>query len=189
MSVKRKIVVAAAIAAVVLTAAFVTTGNPEGPGTSAEPATSAETGAQRANRARERPRVPRPAVPSEELVPLVPPPVDLATVDRDLDLHGVVVQRDGTPISGASVSAVTALWARAMLLNFEEHHTESVGPATESTADGTFRIRLARGQDVTLRVKAAGFATVDLPHRLAPPVRGSRAARVCDVEADRILDR
>src|SRR5262245_60723621 len=54
------------------------------------------------------------AAPSE-----LPAPIDLATCDRDLDLHGVVVTKDNAPVAGASLSAVTAPWSRAMQVNFE----------------------------------------------------------------------
>lgn len=102
-----------------------------------------------------------------ESAPELPPPVDLAHVDRDLDLHGVVVTKDGAPIAGAALRVVTSPWTRVMLVNWEARDAETLGPSTKSAQDGTFRLRLARGDDVTLRVEATGFAAVDLPHRLA----------------------
>src|SRR5688572_21537423 len=40
----------------------------------------------------------------------VPDPVDLDAVDRDLDVHGVVVDGDSNPIADAAVLAVRRPW-------------------------------------------------------------------------------
>jgi protocatechuate 3,4-dioxygenase beta subunit len=91
----------------------------------------------------------------------LPPPVDLAKVDRDLDLHGVVVTRDEKPIAGAAVTAVAFPWRRASLLNHDEYDDEVERGRTRSAADGTFAIRLLRGEEVRLRASAEGFADVE----------------------------
>ena len=57
----------------------------------------------------------------------LPPPVDFTQVDRDLDLHGIVVRKaDGTPIAGAELQVATYPWRRASVLNHDGYY-ESTG--------------------------------------------------------------
>lgn len=93
----------------------------------------------------------------------LPPPVDLATRDRDLDLFGVVVTRDGAPVAGADLRAVTYPVRRAMLLDYPNYSRALEGPAMRSASDGTFSLRLRRGERVALRVDAKGLGRFERP--------------------------
>ncbi len=132
----------------------------------------------------------RPAVvpePSPE-APLasLPDPADFARVDRDRDLHGIVVDKSGAPIAGADLRAVFHPWRRLQSVRPGDD-TGFDGPDTRSATDGTFRLPLERGQDVWLRVSAAGYVAGEIPHlqagervrvELAAP--GSLVVRVKD---------
>lgn len=110
----------------------------------------------------------RPESPPEaRLTDPLPPPIDLSAVDRERDLHGVVVRRDGTPVGGAAIVAVTYPWRRASRLHQGEYRSAVAGPASRSATDGSFALRLERGDCVALRVSAAGFASVELAMRQA----------------------
>jgi RNA polymerase sigma factor (sigma-70 family) len=89
------------------------------------------------------------------------PPV--AAIDRDLDLHGTVVTEGGAPVEGALLATVTQPWRRANLLIPEFSHVDAPGARARSAADGSFAIRLRRGDIVILRVSAEGFASFGIP--------------------------
>ncbi len=89
----------------------------------------------------------------------LPAPVDLERVDRDLDLHGVVVTKDGAAVAGARLTVVGQPGRRGGLLDPAMYDLKVDGARTRSAADGTFSIRLARGERLSLRVEARGFAT------------------------------
>ncbi len=118
-----------------------------------------------------------PATPPTRARPEAPPevpvaetlraPIDLDAVDRDRDLHGVVVRRDDTPVAGAAIVAVTYPWRRASRLNHAEYRSAVDGPVTRSSTDGTFALRLERGDCVALRVSSPGLAPVELSMRQA----------------------
>ncbi|MEM8882783.1 MAG: carboxypeptidase regulatory-like domain-containing protein [Planctomycetota bacterium] len=95
------------------------------------------------------------------------PPVDLAKVDLDRDVHGIVVDREGSPIAGARLTVVRYPWQRASTLNVEQYFDEEVGASTRSAADGTFALRERRGRMVNLRAQAPGYAEVELRQLLA----------------------
>ncbi len=101
------------------------------------------------------------ATRSEADAPL-PAPVDLERVDRDLDLHGVVVTGDGKPVAGARLTTVSHPGRRGGLLDPAMHALAVEGVRTRSATDGTFAIRLRRGERLSLRAEAAGFATREL---------------------------
>jgi hypothetical protein len=111
----------------------------------------------------------------------LPPPVDLSKVDRERDLHGVVVRTDGTPVAGARLQALNAPWQGNGLfnLNLEE---DLVG-TTRSASDGTFALRLAPAACVNLVVSAAGFASL----RLAQVNAGERLRVTLDAGVDLIV--
>lgn len=111
---------------------------------------------------------PGPAVPADAGPP--PPPVDLDAADRDLDVHGVVVDAAAAPVAGATVTFVERPWRSLGLLDVARTAEATDGPATRTATDGTFRLRLARGQRGTLRVAAVGAAPVE--------VRAAAGARV-----------
>ncbi len=125
--------------------------------------------------ARERPSVGRRATAEPSHDPLadaspeeaIPAPVDLDAADRDRDLHGVVVDADGTAVPGARLTTVTYPWRETGLLSGDYYYAVSEGAKTRSAADGTFSLRLARGTSVALRVVAEGLAPVEIPSCLA----------------------
>lgn len=95
--------------------------------------------------------------------PALPAPVDFTLVDRDRDLHGIVVDKSGAPIAGADLRAVFYPHRRVFTYD-PERDAGSDGPRTRSASDGTFRLSLERGQEVWLRVSAAGYAPLELAH-------------------------
>jgi protocatechuate 3,4-dioxygenase beta subunit len=110
--------------------------------------------------------------PSAPSVDGLPPPVDFATVDRETDLHGVVVDGADAPVEGAVLVTVTYPFDRASILAVDRDDEAVEGPRTRSAKDGTFSIRLRRGASVGLRVSAAGFAPVERkPSRAGERVR------------------
>jgi RNA polymerase sigma factor (sigma-70 family) len=138
--------------------------------TAAAPATTSDADASR-------PRTRRAGAATEEADPAaataalpgddLPPPVDLDRADRDLDLHGTVVDAAGRGVHGARIAAVTYPWRAASVLNHAAHDLEDATAATRSARDGTFALRLARGRSVALRVAADGFATLEMSSVLA----------------------
>ena len=92
----------------------------------------------------------------------LPPPVDLDAVDRVRDLHGMVVRADGTPVAGAHLQVVRFPWRFSDLLTDRGYHEERAGPVARSARDGTFQLRLPRGDFVHLRVRADGLAPVEM---------------------------
>jgi protocatechuate 3,4-dioxygenase beta subunit len=106
--------------------------------------------------------------PPESEVPTFPGPVDLDTMDRDRDLHGVVVRKaDGAPIVGAELQVVSYRWRRSSPLGYDRYFEATPGPSTRSASDGTFSFRLRPGESVALRVRADGCATLELAMRQA----------------------
>jgi hypothetical protein len=96
--------------------------------------------------------------------PTPPPPVDFAAVDLDRDVHGVIVRAEnGLPVPGAEILAVSYPWRRVVVLNMEGYYEGEPGPETRSASDGTFRLRLRRGQLVGVRVRAQGRSSVEMP--------------------------
>jgi len=94
---------------------------------------------------------------------LLPPPVDLAAADRDLDLCGRVVDAEGAPVAGARIEALVPA---VRWLGFADPWTPRVRALdreTRSAIDGTFLFRLARGELRDLRVTHPGFAETELP--------------------------
>lgn len=172
MSVKKILVV---VAAVLLLAAGGLAVRSIRSGSANSTAAPTEVAAQRS-------RAPRTKSPPAEEPAALPPdvplpaPVDLDKCDRDLDLHGVVVTAQGKPLAGASVATVTWPWRDHHTYNYDAFDDEVRGPATRTASDGTFALRLSRGDAVTLRVAAAGFARRELPLRQA----GERVRVVLD---------
>ena len=96
----------------------------------------------------------------------VPSPVDMSSMDRELDLFGIVLDRARTPVPGAVVETYFYPWQQAVVP--EEYYRQSrPGPQTLSGSDGSFALRLERGQVVNLRVSASGHAPTWLPGSLA----------------------
>jgi RNA polymerase sigma factor (sigma-70 family) len=113
----------------------------------------------------------------------LPPPVDLSSVDRDGNLRGVVVRRDGTPVAGASVVALADPWRKSSLLHWDSARTTLEVGRTCSAADGTFGLSLRRGTSVVLKVSATGFPDLTLSDRQP----GERVRAVLDRGANLVL--
>jgi hypothetical protein len=128
--------------------------------------------------AREKPRRDAAAKPDADVATsaAIPAPVDLATVDRDRDLHGVVVRRDGSPVVGAEVVAVAYPWRRSGALNPGTSDLGVDGPRTHTATDGTFALRLRRGTRAGLRVRKDGLPETRVGERMA----GERVRIVVD---------
>jgi hypothetical protein len=98
----------------------------------------------------------------------LPPPIDLAAVDRERDLHGIVVrEQDGSPVAGARLQAVAYPWRRTDILNREGYDETVAGPSARSAEDGSFKLQLRAGELVALRVTAEGLAPLELSLRQA----------------------
>lgn len=98
----------------------------------------------------------------------LPPPVDLENADRDLDLFGLVLDSSHDPVAGAEVSAIEFPWRRVITMNIEGARDVARVLATTRTAlDGTFLLRLSRGDAVHLRVTHDSYATEEVPGCLA----------------------
>jgi RNA polymerase sigma-70 factor (ECF subfamily) len=98
-------------------------------------------------------------------VEAAPAAVDLAAVDRERDLHGVVVRRDGAPVAGAQLTAWRRRWESGGLFTLRDEKEQAA--ATRSSVDGSFALRLTPGDVVDLEVRAAGLASVTLARRNA----------------------
>jgi len=101
------------------------------------------------------------AEPQLPPAPVLPDPVDFNAVDRDKDLHGIVVDKSGAPIAGAELQVVFYPHRRVQTLD-PESDVGSNGPRTRSASDGMFRLPLEVGQEVSLRVSAKGYAPIEL---------------------------
>lgn len=168
----RIVAVAVLLAAAALVAWLLLRGddhaNPAAPSSTTSPAT-ADDGASPANSARKPAADARAAAAASvaDADAPIPPPVDLDAVDRDRDLHGVVVRKDGTPVAGAQVVAVLHPWRRAGGLSLDAWKDAAAGPGTRSASDGTFALRLRRGTRAELRVVADGFSATRTKEHLA----------------------
>jgi RNA polymerase sigma factor (sigma-70 family) len=112
------------------------------------------------------PRVSRHALraPSETAPPVASPESDdadaFAGVDRDLDLHGRVVDSTGRPVSGALVRVICRpLRNFGMYLGWQNEWKEEAGKSGRTDARGRFALRLRAGEVVDLAVSAEGFAS------------------------------
>ncbi len=108
----------------------------------------------------------RPAA-AEEAQEALPDPVDLSKCDRDLDLFGVVVDGQDLPVAGAVLQVEYYPWQAVHGMNSAHYYDMVPGPGTRSGVDGTFRLRLRRGESVNLRVRKEGLAERFLSQCLA----------------------
>jgi RNA polymerase sigma-70 factor (ECF subfamily) len=108
------------------------------------------------------PKHERRASAADETAASAPTTLDIAKVDRDLDLHGVVVRADGSPVVGATVLTVDYPWRRTMTMNVAAWFEGTPGASTKSADGGAFALRLRRGQSRNLRVSADGLATREI---------------------------
>ena len=79
-------------------------------------------------------------------------------LDRDRDLHGVVLDPAGDPVAGASVCAVREELTDFSVLDIAHHHDQTELGATETDREGRFAITLEAGRRVHLVARARGFA-------------------------------
>ncbi len=95
-----------------------------------------------------------------------PPPIDLASVDRERDLHGTVLSPTRAPVAGARVRALTLNPLPVDPQGLRPWFEERVLAEGRSAADGAFALRLERGASVHLSVEAPGYADWERPHLL-----------------------
>lgn len=89
--------------------------------------------------------------------------IDQTGVDREHDLHGVLLSADdGKPVAGAALRVVAYPWQQTGIVTRGHHRDERLGAETRSAVDGTFRIPLERGAVVNLRIDAPKFARTEL---------------------------
>ncbi len=90
----------------------------------------------------------------------LPPPVDLAAVDRERDLHGRVTNASDEPVAGALLEIRTHPWRSNGLWGRKTRDVEENLRTTLTAEDGTFRFALTPGEVVELRASKPGLATV-----------------------------
>lgn len=111
-----------------------------------------------------RQRAPRASTPLKHVAepvrhPAYPPPVDLTAVDRERDLHGVVVRAaDGEPVPGAALRVLHYARRALSLANEWGEERPAEGPTTISAADGSFSIPLGTDARCDLEARAEGYA-------------------------------
>jgi len=111
------------------------------------------------------PRPPQPSGPPAEdaIGGGLPPPVVLLRCDRDLDLFGEVVEVDGKAVPGAQVSTLSYPRRRARVTAGEGFWSPVRTPRTRTASDGTFAVRLRKGELTDLEVSKEGWGTSVLP--------------------------
>src|ERR1043166_9136401 len=85
------------------------------------------------------------------------PPGDLDKCDRALDLLGRVIDEEGKPVAGAAVGTLRDPWREVHAGSVARWLEAEAGPATRTAKDGTFAVRLERGERFSLRVTAEPF--------------------------------
>jgi RNA polymerase sigma-70 factor (ECF subfamily) len=106
------------------------------------------------------PAAPEPSPAPVARAPVVGP-VEAPSPDRDLDLFGQVANAAGAPVEDALVETILFPWWRVYVPDRIATET-APGPHTQTAADGSFAVRLTRGQLVNLRVTASGHATTEI---------------------------
>jgi hypothetical protein len=97
----------------------------------------------------------------------LPAPVDLEAADRDRDLFGIVTDEEGHAIAGARVESLFHDGRRLSLNDPVGFWQVRAGPSSRSAVDGTFLLRLERGEAVELVITHPGFARCALAQRQA----------------------
>ena len=105
----------------------------------------------------------------------VGPDINLDTVDRDRDVHGIVVLKDGTPVPGADV-VFEHQPGRSLMTRDAGLRTWRVLSETKSGPRGTFALRLRPGMLGRLRVTANHLDK----SRIQSVVSGERVTVVID---------
>ena len=106
--------------------------------------------------------------PRRASAPVVPETGEaLAGADRENDLAGIVVGPEGAPVRGADLTVVDYPWRATGLVAEEAFLLPRERATTKSRDDGTFAFRLRRGDSVSVRARAEGFATAEYVLRSA----------------------
>ncbi|MBI5433229.1 MAG: sigma-70 family RNA polymerase sigma factor, partial [Planctomycetes bacterium] len=85
-------------------------------------------------------------------------------IDRERDLHGVVVDPSGKPVAGAELEVLRRELSEVGLLDLAETRRERAVASARSDERGEFVFPLPAGRAFELRVVAAGFAPRTLVH-------------------------
>ncbi|MCB9830444.1 MAG: hypothetical protein H6806_11890 [Planctomycetes bacterium] len=90
-----------------------------------------------------------------------PAPVDRSTLDPVRDIFGIVVDEQGEPVAGASVTASEYTW-RGGLITASGYYEAIMFAEEQSSTDGSFRLRIRPGQIVSVMAQHAGHASTEL---------------------------
>ncbi|MCC6406925.1 MAG: sigma-70 family RNA polymerase sigma factor [Planctomycetes bacterium] len=85
-------------------------------------------------------------------------------IDRERDLHGVVVDPDGKPIAGAALVVLRSEFSEVDILDVEHSHSRRSVAEARSDERGEFVFPLPQGRAFELVASASGFATRTLTH-------------------------
>ena len=92
----------------------------------------------------------------------VPPAFDLEQADRNLDLFGRVLDENERGIAGALIRVIDKPWRRGRGLYIAPNEGKVTRKTLRSAEDGSFVIRLGRGEMVNLEVQAPGFGRAEV---------------------------
>lgn len=91
-------------------------------------------------------------------------PAEPRAIDRERDLHGVVVDGEGRPVAGAALRVVRDEFSEISVLDLHETQREHDVANVLSDERGEFAIPLAPGVAFGLEATANGFAPAWIPH-------------------------
>jgi RNA polymerase sigma factor (sigma-70 family) len=97
--------------------------------------------------------------PAESLATREPVELDTWVVDRERDLHGVVIDGDGVPVAGAAIRVHRSYSSVPIVLRiWRDREVQPILGTTESDREGRFAIPLAAGRLHDLEAESSGFA-------------------------------
>jgi protocatechuate 3,4-dioxygenase beta subunit len=107
------------------------------------------------------------APPASAIAPSASPDEATASVDRDRDLHGRVVDPHGQGVGGAAIEVRRRIGREYGVLDLAAFYEAPVVATTATLPTGEFRVPLPRGRPFDLHVAAPGFASADVIDRYA----------------------